>query len=300
MVVIYCLVIGFVVIFILCSVFLRTLISHPFKSVRYAAIDLYHYIKYKKWRNAPTGSLLCFCGLFGKGKTLSAVHYCVNMYERFNDLQVYVPGRGWVVQKVQIVSNVSLAIPYVKFESMQQIVDIGKNQAAIDEALGVITYTYVLGDEFSVQLNSRAFKSNIDPLFLSTLLQERHFRISMVYTSQKFNLTDKLLRDVTFEVIDCNKIWRIMCHHAYDAHDYENASQVSQIKPLRSYGWFIQDKDFNSYNTLECVGNLIKSCEDGDMISEEEILKLREGVEANENAIVHQSRKFKRGQKKKG
>ena len=62
-----------------------------------------------------------------------------------------------------------LAIPYEKFVSLEQIVRVADKFKEIDEQNDTLTVTLVLGDEFSVQLNSRSFKSNIDPLFLNTL-----------------------------------------------------------------------------------------------------------------------------------
>ena len=52
---------------------LRCAVFHPVKLVRYGAVDLYEYIKYQKWNECKTGELVAYVGLFGKGKTLSAV-----------------------------------------------------------------------------------------------------------------------------------------------------------------------------------------------------------------------------------
>lgn len=243
------------------SVCVRVIVTHPISTVRYGVIDLYKYFRFHRWDECATGTISCYVGLFGKGKTLSAVHKVVSLYKRYNDRRIFDFNRKkWVTQKIHIISNVSLAIPYEDFVSMAQIVAVADRMRAVDEKNDTLTCTIVLGDEFSVQLNSRSFKSNIDPLFLNTLLTCRHHHISLIYTSQRFNHVDALLRQVTSYVYTCNKVWRIMVHEQYDAFDLENASDPTLIKPKRRFGWFIKDAAFNAYDTLACVGNLTKSC----------------------------------------
>lgn len=281
------------------SVFLRVLLLHPVSDFKYGFKDLIKFFRYRCWHNAKMGFIVCYCGLFGKGKTLSAVHYVKKMYKRYNDKLVFLNGE-FRKQKVQILSNVVLnGIPYIPFESLQQIVDISKNQQNIDDLYGYHTITYVLGDEFSVQMNSRNFKSNLNMNILNTLLTCRHFHISLIYTAQRFQNVDKLLRDVTSYVIDCNKIWRIMVHKKYDAWDMENATNVTKIKPLLRFGWFVKDSDFDSYDTLAVVDNLIHAAEEGAILSDAEIIALQ-GVPLNdESAISHKSHKLKKSLKKR-
>lgn len=295
---IYLLFFGLVVLCCL-SVCFRVALFNPIKTVRYAVIDFYSYLKYKKWRVCRTGIITCYVGLFGKGKTLSAVHYIDQKYQKFNNKQIYdFDRKKWVTQKVHVISNVELSIPYEKFISLSQMVTVADTMRQKDIDNDTLTVTLVLGDEFSVQLNSRSFKSNIDPLFLNTLLTCRHHHISLIYTSQRFNHVDALLRQVTSAVITCNKCWRFMVHGQYDAYELENAADPTQVKPRRRFGWFITDSAFNAYDTLACVGNLSKSCQSGDMLSEEEILALQQNQGANMDAVSSPSRSFVKKQKK--
>ena len=281
------------------SVCVRVIVTHPVSSVWYGVIDMYKYFRYRCWNNSATGTISCYVGLFGKGKTLSAVHKVVSLYKRYNDKMIFDFNRKkWVTQKIHIISNVSLAIPYEDFVSLSQIVAVADRMRFLDEQNDTRTCTIVLGDEFSVQLNSRSFKSNIDPLFLNTLLTCRHHHISLIYTSQRFNHVDALLRQVTSYVYTCNKVWRIMVHEQYDAFDLENASDPTLIKPKRRFGWFIRNAAFNAYDTLACVGNLTKSCKEGDMLTEEQILDLQRNNPVNIDGIVNPSRKLKRASKK--
>ena len=288
-----------IVIACIMSVCVRVILTHPVSTMFYGVKDIYRYFRFHRWNECSTGTISCYVGLFGKGKTLSAVHKVVKLYKRYNNKKIYDFNRKkWVTQKVHIISNVALAIPYEDFVSMSQIVAVADRMRAVDEQNDTLTCTIVLGDEFSVQLNSRSFKSNIDPLFLNTILTCRHHHISLIYTSQRFNHVDALLRQVTSYVYTCNKVWRIMVHEQYDAFELENASDPTLIKPKSRFGWFIRDAAFNAYDTLACVGNLTKSCKEGDMLTEEQILELQRNNPANLDGIVNPSRKLKRASKK--
>lgn len=283
------------------SVCFRLAVRHPFLTICYAVRDTVRWFKRKRWNECPTGKLIAYTALFGRGKTLSVVHYIVSMYERYNNVKVFdVKRKKWVTQVVEVISNVQLAIPYESFVSLEQVVAVGERNRKKDEENDTLTVTLVLGDEFSVQMNSRSFKTNIDPLFLNTLLTCRHHHIMLVYDAQRFNHVDALLRQVTSYVVECRKVWRFMVHHYYDAYQLECASDPSMVRAQRKTGWFIRDRDFMRYDTLACVGNLKKSFEKGDMMTEEEIMKLR----VNENnagleGVTKPSRYLKRRRLKK-
>ena len=279
---------------------LRCAVFHPIKLARYGVSDLIHYIRFQRWNECQTGELVAYVGLFGKGKTLSAVHKVVSMYERYNGMMVYDRDRQmWVEQRVKVLSNVALDIPYDDFVSLQQVVHCAEKNGEYDKEHETLTVTLVLGDEFSVQMNSRNFKSNIDPLFLNTLLTCRHYHISLYYTAQRFGHVDALLRQVTSYVVDCDKLWRFQRQNLYDAWEMENATNSQLLTPISRRCWFVTDKDYNAYNTLACVGNLQKSFKAGDMMSEEEILSLRRNEQqANMEGVVKPSRKWRRSQRK--
>lgn len=282
------------------SVCFRIAVFHPVATVFNTLKDIPNYIRYRQWNNLKTGKIICYVALFGKGKTLSAVHKVTQIYKRYNDKRVYDPLRKkWVTQRVNIISNVDLiGTPYTPFTSLRQIVDVSKTVRVYDEENDTLTCTIVLGDEFSVQLNSRTFKTNIDPLFLNTLLTCRHHHISLYYTSQRFNHVDALLRQVTSRVISCDKQWRFLVHREYDAYQLEYATDPTLVRPLRRFGWFVKDKDYNAYDTLACVDNLSKDCESGNMIPESEIIMLQNNNPSDMNAVTTPSRKYTRAQKK--
>ena len=128
-------------------------------------------------------------------------------------------------------------------------------------------------DELSVQMNSRSFKDNFNAYFLNTLLCCRHYHISFFGSAQRFQHVDKLMRDVTHNVVQCKKVWRFQCWSLYDAWEMENAQNPEMIRPVKSGLWFVLDRDYNAYDTLAVVDNLQKKFEDGDILTESEILQ---------------------------
>lgn len=278
----------------------RIAAAHPFLTVYYAVVDGIDYVLKKKWNICPTGQLIAYTALFGRGKTLSVVHYVCGMYYKYNDLKVWDRDRKkFVTQKIHVISNVDLNIPYEKFVSLEQIVRVAEKFHDFDLSNDTLTVTLVLGDEFSVQMNSREFKKNIDPLFLNTLLTCRHHHISLIYDAQRFNHVDALLRQVTTYVVECNKVWRFMVQIQYDAYELENATNPALIMPVVRFGWFVRNEDYEAYDTLACVGNLKKSVESGDMMSEAEILALQCNQPANMDAVTNPSKKYVKNMKKR-
>ena len=285
---------------LICCPKIRCAVCHPISTVRYGCVDLYYYFKHNKSNLYHTGELIAYVGLFGKGKTLSAVHKVVSAYNHYDGLTVWCPRRRKLVtQRIHIISNVSLSVPYEDFVSLEQVFLVGERSRDYDDLHDTLTITLVLGDEFSVQMNSRDFKKNIDPLFLNTLLTCRHYYISIYYTAQRFMQVDALLRQVTSSVIDCDKTWRFQGNNVYDAWEMENATNTMLLTPLARRCWFVKDSDYNAYDTLACVGNLKKAMESGKMLTEEEILALQvAGPQANMEGIQKPSRKWTRSQRK--
>lgn len=251
--------------------------------------DFFISLKNRSFNICPTGKIICFSGLFGFGKTLSSVHHIIRLYKRYNNKWCFVNG-SLRLQKILVLSNVELkSIPFIHFTSLSQITDFTQKKSNMDSD----KYWFVLlvlGDEFSTCLNSRSFKTNIDPLFLNTLVTCRHYAISLYYTSQRFNLVDKLLRDVTFYVYQCRKIGRVQLLSKYDAFDLENCSNTSLIKPLSRTAFLIRDFDYDSYDTLATVDNLVKT---DDFIPESEILS-RVATSPDMVHNVHLSRRGKK------
>ncbi len=287
--------VGLVLLFlVIYSLVVRGIVLNPCKTVYYVIKDLYVYFKFRCWRECPYGQIISLCGLFGRGKTLSLVKYATLLFSRYNGKMVYCRRRKkWVTQVIKIYSNVDIVIPHESFMEMKQIVNVSKMQQKIDDENDILTVSLFLGDEFSVQMNSRSFKTNISPTLLNTILTCRHHRITLAVSSQRFGHMDALLRQVTSYVIENKKVWRFQCQYYYDAWDLENATNVNLIKPIRRTVWFVKDKDYNAYDTFACVSNLEKKCEEGDFISDAEILAMQASAGSIEN-VSNLNRKWKK------
>ncbi len=280
----------------------RCALLHPISTVYYGVHDLILYFLHRKYNDLKTGEIVCFCGMFGRGKTLSVVHHVVaEKYRRKDGKKVWCPERRkFVRQRVHIISNVQLAgVPYERLESLEQIVAVSKTMHDYDMEHDCKTCVLVLGDEFSVQLNSRNFKTNIDPLFLNTVLTCRHHNIALYLTAQRFAHMDALMRQVTLYVVECAKLWRFQRLRYYDAWDLECSNNPANITQCRPAGcWFVRNRDYESYDTMACVDNLRKTMENGGMLSEEEILALQCNTPSDMDAVSHQSRHYIRSMRK--
>lgn len=278
----------------------RCAVFHPFLLAWSTLRDIYFHFYHKEYNRCPSGELVGYTGLFGRGKTLSAVHKVVGCFNAYDGKSVWCPRRKkFVTQRIKVISNVSLSIPYENLVSLEQIVLAAERNREIDDANDTLTVTLVLGDEFSVQMNSRNFKTNIDPLFLNTILTCRHYYISLYYTAQRFSHVDALLRQVTNYVIECSKFWRFQRLYTFDAWELENATSPRLLTPINRRCWFVRDKDYNAYDTLACVGNLKHAMKAGEMMSEDEILKLQQNTQAaSMEGILKPSKRWRRAKQK--
>lgn len=280
---------------------LRCIALHPVSSFGYFVVDVFLYLLHRVMNLCPYGYIRAYTGLFGQGKTLSAVHFCARLYNRYNNKKVWCSRRRkFVVQKVHIISNVDLkTVPYEQFLSLKQLVYVAENMEEQDNLNNTLTVTIALADELSVQLNSRSFKNNVDALFLNTLLTCRHYHMGLVYTAQRFVQVDALLRQVTSVVIECNKFFRFQSQSYYNAWDLENAGTPTMVKPLRRSCWFVRNRDYRAYDTFATVGNLSKACATGDMLTSEEILALQCNNVPNMDAVERPAKRFVKRFKKK-
>lgn len=274
----------------------RIVIFNPLKSIYYSVLDFILFFYHKTYNYYSGGEMNCYAAHFGGGKTLSIVHKVRRLYNRYNNKIVWDRSRKkFVTQKVHIISNVDFkSVPFEPLTSLSQVVNCAEVDNQIDLEQDTLTDVIVVIDEASVQLNSRSFKNNIDPSFLNTMLTSRHYHMSIYYSSQKFNLTDKLMRDVTQRVIECRKFWRLQVLYVYDATEVENASDPTIIRPLFVGGFFVTNADYAAYDTLAVVCNLKKAVDAGDMLSEREILELRGNLDNSFNARRSHKKPFKR------
>ena len=295
------LVLGVLIYLMEVSVSFRLFMLHPFKTIYYAVKDFYFYIAHKEYNRYDGGILNCYFAHFGGGKTLTVVHFIAVLFKKYKNKKVWDKDKKrFVLQKVHILSNVHLnGVPYENLYSLSQVVCCADKNKKIDEQNNTRTVVLVLLDEASSQLNSRNFKTNIDPIFLNTLITSRHYNISIYYTSQKFKLVDALLRSVTQRCVSCCKKWRFMVLNYYDSDEMEYAPNPELVTPFMRTGFFVSDKDFNKYDTLATVSQLKKAVDKKDMLSEKEILEMRGSINPDMDMISKPSRQFLRTSRKR-
>lgn len=270
----------FVALFVFCVPF-RVIVLNPLKTIYNSILDIFKY--FTRYFYIPKYPFInVYVGLFGSGKTLTAVHDALIFYRAYNDRKVYDDRfKRYVTQKVMILSNVDLkGVKYRKFVSMKQIIQISKTRHLTDKRKKQRTVTIVILDEASVQMNSRSFRDNLNMQSLQALLQSRHSLIHAFFlTSQRFEHMDALLRQISSNVIMCEKRWRIMKNTYYDAYMMEHCPNPTELKSKQVLGWFIRNRDYEAYDTLKVVDNLVKSWEDKDQLTEKETMELQ-GVQS--------------------
>lgn len=275
--------------------FLRFIVLHPFIVIPHAFSDGFKYIKYKKYNNCNEFGLIRLNSaktsqVFGCGKTLSLVRQAVHVYNRYNNKKVWDDeNKCFVIQHIHIISNVELFdVPYIKWIGEQQFIDIDKLGF---EKQDIIIY---LLDEAGAIFNSRKFRDNISMEFLTRLLQSRKNKMALYMTSQRFQFTDKILRESCSYVTTCKKIWRIIELCDYDAFEVENVSNVQLLQPLNRRYWLATDKDYHSYNSYQLIEQLKKDNSDGNLLTTPEILETYGSSDGSIDNSTHISRKYQK------
>lgn len=251
--------------------------------------DLILFIGHKRYNECHEyGRLISICAdgskVFGSGKTLTGVHAIREIYKRYNGLTVWNPTeKRFVKQHIHVISNVELTdIPYTLFENERQLLDIDTPEMDV---------TLFFLDEASTIWNSRNYKDNISHELLTNLLQCRKHKMALITTSQRFIFQDKLIREITSEVWQCRKMWRIQQLKMFDAFAMENCTNPVLLKPLSTSFWFIKDDDFKAYDTNAVVERLKKKNEEGGFISNSEILESQGNRENSPELLNGLSRK---------
>lgn len=252
---------------------LRFVILHPIQVIPNAIKDIYKYFKYKRYNlcteygkirlNSAKSSQV-----FGCGKTLSLVRTAIEVYKRYNNKDVWSEEeQKFVKQKIHIISNVTLnGIPYIPWQDENQFINIDKMGFQPQDV------TIYLLDEAGTIFNSRNFRDNISMEFLTRLLQSRKNKMCLYMTAQRFQFTDKILRESCSTVTTCVKKWRLIELCDYDAYEVENVSNVSMLRPLSIKYWLAKDSDYNSYDSYQLIEKLKKTNAENGFLTTEEIL----------------------------
>lgn len=249
---------------------LRCILLHPFSTVYYIIKDVLKFFYFKRWREyRKYGTLTIFTGLFGKGKTLALTKITRKIYKKYNNKKVYdFKEKRWKTQHINVVSNVDIKdIPYIQLKSLNDL------EIYCDDKYnnGVDVWLFVI-DEMSTQINSRDFKTNFTTELLNILLTCRHYRFQIIGSAQRFNHVDALVRQVTLQANECNKLWRLLCYNVYNAWTIENTADVTKVKPVAKKCMFVYDKDYKNYDTKAVVENFKDNVKAGNVLTDSEIM----------------------------
>lgn len=246
--------------------------THLKDIIYYTCLDIYNYFKYKKYNNYNNfGKITMFVAsgsqVFGSGKTLSMIKYVSDVYNRYDGKLVWSKDSNrFVRQTIHIISNVDLkGIPFTPFTTVNQFVDLDRMITSDAEI-----FLFCL-DESGAIFNSREFRDNISPEFLNRLLQSRKHKVSLFMTSQRYNFTDKILRQICGIVVECHKTWRFCRNRDFNALDLEYALNPSLVRPKVTRYFLATQKLFDLYNTNQ-VAKLDKRYSPEDFLTTEEIL----------------------------
>lgn len=289
-----------VLIYVLMSPYGRYYISHLPSCLYQSYLDIYDYIKHKKYNEFKDyGKIITYIAsnnqAFGCGKTLTMVHDVMRIYNQYNDKFVFDYDKNiFVKQKVRIFSNVDLlSVPYIYFDGISQFARLEeyykKPNTVYNECFGEHDIVIFAVDELGHVFNSRDFKENFSPETLTRMLQVRKHRVLWIGTSQRWGFIDKIIRETTTQVITCRKWWRLVLLQTFNAYDVEHAINTDMLKPIRQFIWFATDRDYNSYDTKQMVNSLDKQVREGYFIQTEDIIK-SSGLGSSDLDIVSKKR----------
>lgn len=215
-----------------------------------------------------------FCGLGGSGKTISIVNYLLAMKQKYSKLKIYTnfffPAGDGIIKNwkdlIEITNYEEIEILKEEYEKLKKYKPNkeGKEFYIKDEKFfKIINHGVLFGfDEIHMTLNSDKWKDRPDDL-LYYISQQRKMHKQIVASSQVFTRIDKILREQTNFVVECNSflLGRLVVNRYYHTEEYiandEKKDKGNKKRKVAKYNIFIA-KDFirNSYDTEEIMKDL--------------------------------------------
>lgn len=215
-----------------------------------------------------------FCGLGGSGKTISIVNYLLAMKQKYPKLKIYTnfffPAGDGIIKNwkdlIEITNYEEIEILKEEYDKLKKYKPNkeGKEFYIKDEKFfKIINHGVLFGfDEIHMTLNSDKWKDRPDDL-LYYISQQRKMHKQIVASSQVFTRIDKILREQTNFVVECNSflLGRLVVNRYYHTEEYiandEKKDKGNKKRKVAKYNIFIA-KDFirNSYDTEEIMKDL--------------------------------------------
>lgn len=183
----------------------------------------------------PTDGIICFCGMQGTGKTLSAVNYVYNVAKAFpNALICTNAGLNFPDLANEI-------IPYTGIDQMLEL-DNGE--------YGIIFFLDEMHIEFN-SLESKGMDSNIFQL----VSQQRKARKHIVGTSQVFGRLAKPFREQFKYAVLCDNFHSLVFRQeVYSAMNISSNEDITvKLRPIAVKFYFPSSEDFQRYDTTQII-----------------------------------------------
>jgi len=185
----------------------------------------------------PVGTVL-FTGAQGKGKSISAVHYLVELHRKYPTLKAY--------------SNIELDYDWCEYLTVDQITErlISRNLTEDGDLQPVAFFI----DEIQNVLFSKTSKVSFD--VLRAIAQQRKTRKTIIGTLQEFlDLDVRYRRQLSF-VVRCHRLGNIEIERWLDGQtlvfDREANKYSGQLYETKI--WKFNDEIANSYDTFAVIG----------------------------------------------
>lgn len=217
-------------------------------------ISFFKTMKYRKThrnKDFPYYGIQAFMGEFGSGKTLSAVKYCIDIFEKY-------PNAIFITNTY--IKNIKNKTYF--FDSAQLLTEILQKVLTEKNKNGYVIFM----DEMHVVLSD--LFSNSNPLFLAYLSQLRKLGIVIVGTCQLYNKCPKVVRDylrLSGQIIFCARPFHIHGITLNRYVDMETAQENSSLKldyKLWKIDWYFHTIDlYESYDTnalIQQIKSIIK------------------------------------------
>lgn len=225
----------------------------------YFIIDTYKYYKNKEYEKFNLYGLYIYVGMFGSSKTISITRRAKKLAKRYKNLKILTNYQLY---------NFPKHTEIIPLKNFQQIIDVEGD-------------TLILIDEISSIFNSRNWaKGGIPYDLIGLLLQVRKQRKVIFATAQIYKQVDALLRQITYEVVECSTVSlgvsrRLVINKHYDAFEYEQTMDTYGVKPmpLRRFTFIQTDELRKSYDTMEMIDKAKKQ----EFLSSKEILE-KQGI----------------------
>lgn len=193
---------------------------------------------FKKWQRPPqnqfpTGSRV-YKGFQGSGKTLSMVHYALEIAKTFPQCQIY--------------SNIKIK-GLRNYHFIENDNDLTKALALRNGESGVL----ILLDEAHLYFNK---KSGISLDVLTAISQQRKDRKRLVFSSQIWEELDISLRKQVKEIVDCRCVFgKFQINHITDGETlvYDKMLSAYTAKPIRTEIFKHYSALYNSYDTYQKI-----------------------------------------------